>query len=117
MMSPVPDDRVTDEPSATTPAADPARPDALLNRIALVMCGIAVVVAIGAWLVTGAWRHLVSAAGLACVAWVLARVRFSLPVSPWPPADDGPAASRAEMIVQWLGWSLIVAALAAHWLG
>ena len=116
-MSSLPDDRVTDEPPATASAADPARPDALLNRIALVMCGIAVVVAIGAWFVTGAWRHLVSAAGLACVAWVLARVRFSPPVLAWPPPEDGPAASRAETIVRWLGWSLIVGALAAHWLG
>ena len=99
------------------PGAGRTRAAVLLNRIALGFCAVAVAAALAAWLYTGVWRHLLSAAGFACVAWVLSRIPFSVAALAWPPPDDSPAASRAETVVQWLGWGLIVAALATHWFG
>ena len=100
---------------------DSARGDAprraLANRLGLVFCGLAVVAAIAAWQQTGAWYHLLSAAGFACVAFVVRRMPLSLSSKVWPPSKEGPAISRAEAVVQWVGWGLIVAALSAHWLG
>ena len=100
----------------TLPSDRPAPPPRR-RRFILVCGGIGVATSLFAWLQTDAWPYLASAAGFACMTYAARRMPIPLKAPTWPPPEGGPEGSRAETVVQWIGWGLVVVALVAHWLG
>ena len=86
------------------------------RRRLVLACGvIAVAASLLAWWQTGAWTYLVAAAGFACMTYAARRMPLPFKAPSWPPPEGAPAGSRAETVVQWLGWGFVVSALVAHY--
>jgi len=96
----------------TVPTDRPAPPPRY-RRLFLVFGIVAASASLLAWLQTGAWTYLVGAGGFAWMTYAARRMPFK--ALAWPPPEGGPNGSRAETVVQWLGWGLIVSALVAHY--
>ena len=96
----------------TVPTDRPAPPPRY-RRLILVFGIVAASASLLAWLQTGAWTYLVGAGGFAWMTYAARRMSFK--ALAWPPPEGGPGGSRAETVVQWLGWGLIVSALVAHY--
>jgi hypothetical protein len=96
----------------TVPTDRPAPPPRY-RRLILVFGSVAASASLLAWLQTGAWTYLVGAGGFAWMTYAARRMPFK--ALAWPPPEGGPNGSRAETVVQWLGWGLIVSALVAHY--
>ena len=96
----------------TVPTDRPAPPPRY-RRLILVFGIVAASASFFAWLQTGAWTYLVGAGGFAWMTYAARRMPFK--ALAWPPPEGGPNGSRAETVVQWLGWGLIVSALVAHY--